>query len=688
MPMHDWTCVSAGTFHAFHNAWITHLQEALNAGRLPPEYYALGEQRAEDVSPDLLTLHAEDEGSDENGGGTGHTVGMVAVAESPPAVRIHLEAEPDLAFSVATLATALAQNQAMASVPPALLASTVQSTSLIASGSAAADVVSAYVAAIAEGVIRAMFLTKLKTVASLVLAVGILASGAGFVTHQALAQKPGKPAVQDGKKSEAEFTGVVRAVDTAGQTITIGGKLISSGGKLTTEKAFPLASDAKVFFDNGTGDESAAAVGKLADLTEGTNVTIRLGGNQKVTSIRAEGPTVQAIVDSVNAAAHSIQVTIRPGKGDPEQKTLAVAPNARVTIADGKIGKTKDKSPPPASSLADLPTGSHVTLKLSADRQTVGSIVAEGPTIRGTVKTVDPASGTITLAVQEGKQSVDKSFNVKNASVTIADAIGKTDKGKATEQRLADLPVGALATLRLSPSQEVISVSAEGPSISGILKQVDATAKRLTLVKTAKGEADRELEFAIAGEVHVTIDGSGDRPLGDLPTGVSVTVRLSADQKLVHAIDAEGPSIQGNATIVDLTSRRITINEKVAENIYQVTTDTQIAVDGKSSELGSVPVGAVIRAKLTADRSTIRSLSADGPSVRGKLVGVDTANRSVTVHVAKQGDIVFDITVDARVATEVYGVSLKLADLQLEREVSLMLTADRKKVSRITVHGE
>jgi hypothetical protein len=30
MPMHDWTRVSAGTYHDFHNAWITHIKEALN----------------------------------------------------------------------------------------------------------------------------------------------------------------------------------------------------------------------------------------------------------------------------------------------------------------------------------------------------------------------------------------------------------------------------------------------------------------------------------------------------------------------------------------------------------------------------------------------------------------------------------------------------------------------------------
>src|SRR5215475_745264 len=59
MPVHAWTRVTAGTFHDFHNAWITELRNALNGGVLPAGYYALGEQRSGDVSPDVLTLHAE-----------------------------------------------------------------------------------------------------------------------------------------------------------------------------------------------------------------------------------------------------------------------------------------------------------------------------------------------------------------------------------------------------------------------------------------------------------------------------------------------------------------------------------------------------------------------------------------------------------------------------------------------------
>ena len=35
MPVHDWTSVDAGIFHAFHQEWIIGLTHALNQGILP-----------------------------------------------------------------------------------------------------------------------------------------------------------------------------------------------------------------------------------------------------------------------------------------------------------------------------------------------------------------------------------------------------------------------------------------------------------------------------------------------------------------------------------------------------------------------------------------------------------------------------------------------------------------------------
>jgi hypothetical protein len=56
MPMHDWTRVDAGIYHAFHHEWISEISRALNGGLLPEDLYALPEQQAAGFGPDVLTL--------------------------------------------------------------------------------------------------------------------------------------------------------------------------------------------------------------------------------------------------------------------------------------------------------------------------------------------------------------------------------------------------------------------------------------------------------------------------------------------------------------------------------------------------------------------------------------------------------------------------------------------------------
>jgi hypothetical protein len=57
MPVHDWTRVDAGTFHAFHTLWISELMKALNTGVLPKGYYALAEQVATCMRAARLRRH-------------------------------------------------------------------------------------------------------------------------------------------------------------------------------------------------------------------------------------------------------------------------------------------------------------------------------------------------------------------------------------------------------------------------------------------------------------------------------------------------------------------------------------------------------------------------------------------------------------------------------------------------------
>jgi hypothetical protein len=92
MPIHDWTRVEAGIFHDFHHTWITEIKRALNRGLLPPDHYALAEQIAGGLGPDVLTLHRPANGAPP----PPEPVGGVALATVPPQVQFRLRAEPDL----------------------------------------------------------------------------------------------------------------------------------------------------------------------------------------------------------------------------------------------------------------------------------------------------------------------------------------------------------------------------------------------------------------------------------------------------------------------------------------------------------------------------------------------------------------------------------------------------------------
>jgi len=88
MPVHDWTRVDAGLFHNFHQRWISALCDALNTGGLPPDYFALAEQRIRGPIPDVLTLKLSP-GTEEPSNGSGG----VAVATTPPRTRLTQRAE-------------------------------------------------------------------------------------------------------------------------------------------------------------------------------------------------------------------------------------------------------------------------------------------------------------------------------------------------------------------------------------------------------------------------------------------------------------------------------------------------------------------------------------------------------------------------------------------------------------------
>src|SRR5262249_10218002 len=95
MPIHAWTRVSAGTCQDFHHDWISTIKRALNSGVLPAGYYAMSEQLAGGLGPDVLTLESvhprtgrgEGNGPAPAGPATPSGPTGMSLATAPPKVR-------------------------------------------------------------------------------------------------------------------------------------------------------------------------------------------------------------------------------------------------------------------------------------------------------------------------------------------------------------------------------------------------------------------------------------------------------------------------------------------------------------------------------------------------------------------------------------------------------------------------
>ncbi len=100
-----------------------------------------------------------------------------------------------VAVSGGALAMALAQNSASASVPVSTMAATVKAVSMFAVGDLAAPgIISSQVSTLTEGVIKAMFVNKLKTITALVFVfVTFGASGSLYLDQSAAAKEPQPP---------------------------------------------------------------------------------------------------------------------------------------------------------------------------------------------------------------------------------------------------------------------------------------------------------------------------------------------------------------------------------------------------------------------------------------------------------------------------------------------------------------
>jgi RNA polymerase sigma factor (sigma-70 family) len=207
--------------------------------RLPDKY------RAVVVLCDLEGL-TRTEAARQLGCPPGTVAGRLARARAMLAKRLR---QRGVVLSGGALAAVVAGEAASAGVPASVVSSTIKAATLFAAGRAAATgVISAEVAALTEGVLQAMLLTKLKAATVVLLLAAALSAAAGLICHTpAAGQPPGQRTAQGPKADKGqppgakddlgELQGTWRAVAAVNDGSEVGGDSPNVNHRLVIEKA-------------------------------------------------------------------------------------------------------------------------------------------------------------------------------------------------------------------------------------------------------------------------------------------------------------------------------------------------------------------------------------------------------------------------------------------------------------------
>jgi RNA polymerase sigma factor (sigma-70 family) len=325
-------------------------------------------------------------------------------------------------------ALSLAQVGSRAAVPAALARSTIGLGLSVAAGEPAAAIPS-HVAALAAGVTRAMFLTKTKIAAALLLAAGLFAAGAGVLRHQTVAAEeskdppappaaktPPRPPAAEAKPLAAEAKAPAADNKDDKEPIAFSGRVLDPDGKpfagaklhvlYWTPKALPVparaASDAEGRFrfdvpradfdrsytpapwDQATVVAVAAGFGLgiqefPGNRSQRTDITIRL-----VKDVPLTGRVLDLQGKPIAGVAVRVQGLHAPRRGDlaefvkglKEQKELFPPLNNLFGLTGGWMGRDVGTLFPPVTSGAD---GRFALHGIGGER--VADLRIEGPTI-------------------------------------------------------------------------------------------------------------------------------------------------------------------------------------------------------------------------------------------------------------------------------------------------------------------
>jgi len=432
-----------------------------------------------------------------------------------------------LALSVGLRGLALARPASGAELPAALVSSTARMAAFFAGG-VAAEAIPSEVFSMAEGVLRTMWLLKIKTTA--ILAVAILVSVTACVF--------GRPGLEPRLQAEKQPVAKGQAQhNRAGKTASTG-EHVESGTIVKIDLAQGALVTKSIVFDASVFDASwNGTIGNSSNFILqpylATPMTSTLNGNPSIwTSYQHMNVNPSPTFTFLNSIGHTVPISNLPAssfncfpyplsvKGTitayGNEVSHKLAPMVSVRI-DGEDAK-----------LSDLVPNIPVQLRINKNGQVI-RIEADGSTMNDClIDSLDPVKNSLAVA-HAGSQ----------AQWEIGQKVKVLINNK--KSRLADLKPEMTVSLRLSAIKpKILGITATGPMVECVLKSIDAERGRLTV--GLKKEHITVSNLVVDAEAPITIDGRNVR-LVDLQSrvGRQIHIQMDADaeQNRVVAVQYE-----------------------------------------------------------------------------------------------------------------------------------------------------
>jgi hypothetical protein len=332
------------------------------------------------------------------------------------------------------------------------------------------------------------------------------------------------------------------------------------------------------------------------------------------------------------------------------------------------------------------------------------------PQVRGQVREIDTVKGTISLLLApargERKQET-KTYSLASKDIKIVPTFGPRAK-------LADLKQGMWVTAGLSEEMDVIGIRVENPVVSGILKPVEA--KNRIILSPGRGN---DLELDLDADAKFNLNGQPAAFL-DFKEGMRVVAYLSLDRSMVVALrGGEDPGRRDNGRRdgdgrdgrrpagADVTGIIVGIHKNSIDVLvgsddqgpgvrpddlkiesYELAKDFIIQAQGRKPAPGKLSdLAKAIRVglKLSEDKKTVTRIDVVYPVLRGSILAVDAAKKTITLGLGRGADKTLPLAKDATIT--VAGKAATLADVKERTPAIVTLSLDRNQVVGIEIVG-